>query len=606
MRPLLDRVNAYLQDREQITAEQYAAITSTSRLAVVRACPGSGKTRAFAARFAFDVATMTSHTRGVAALSFTNVAQREVRARVRALGLSDNYPHFVGTIDSFLLRFVVRRFASNLIRLDRFSHPVPDGDYASQSETIEYDAGRARLSSFRYAVDGGRFCLERVGKDQEVSRVSAAFKDPIVEAKKRAWQAGEVTYSDIVAIGLRLLRDTRVAQIVAGRFPRILVDEMQDTTTVREECLRRLFLAATFDRGLVVGDPDQCIMDFAGARPDVFSDLETIEGAAPYRFSRCFRAHQGLVDVVAPLRDGGGVVQATRERTAGSGTILLSHTFTVVPKEGVVASITSAFDAICEERGVPPSKRMVLAWADADVQRLGGMRKKSLPLKGPPFHDVLEALRCRTGGNMLECFQRIERLLSRFAFGSARPPSRADLQSRGLGARNWRARVMRVGDAIAERHPDETVTAWCARVRREFESACRDLTGISKSLGHVLSQKCDPKAALQASITDYLPDASDVRLAPIRTIHQVKGQEFTAVCVYIPRAKKGVPIAEAILLRSQPPNPDALSARRVLYVGMTRAIDILLLAVPAVWIEHLSDHPTGQQFIAGFDDRIAL
>ena len=105
------RVERYIADQGEISDEQRRAIVSDARLTLVRACPGSGKTRAFAARFAWEVATAQDRRAGVAAISFTNVAQEEVRRRVRALQIADGYPHLVGTIDAFLLRFVVRRFA---------------------------------------------------------------------------------------------------------------------------------------------------------------------------------------------------------------------------------------------------------------------------------------------------------------------------------------------------------------------------------------------------------------------------------------------------------------------------------------------------------------
>ena len=121
MRSMLERVEAYIADPTEITDEQRAAIKSDARLTIVRACPGSGKTRAFSARFAWDVATSKSARHGVAAMSFTNVAQEEVRRRVREMQVPDGHPHFVGTIDSFLLRYVVRRFGAKLVNLKRFS-----------------------------------------------------------------------------------------------------------------------------------------------------------------------------------------------------------------------------------------------------------------------------------------------------------------------------------------------------------------------------------------------------------------------------------------------------------------------------------------------------
>lgn len=99
--------------------EQEAIIRSVlcgeNRITIVRACPGSGKTKLFAEILNNIISTWTENIGGVAALSFTNVAQEEI---TKKLGEQLQYPHFVGTLDSFMLRYVVRPFG-HLVGLNK-------------------------------------------------------------------------------------------------------------------------------------------------------------------------------------------------------------------------------------------------------------------------------------------------------------------------------------------------------------------------------------------------------------------------------------------------------------------------------------------------------
>ena len=90
------------------TAEQQSVLNfPEARIRVVRAAPGSGKTWLVAELIRREIARWDAPTGGIAALSFTRVGGREI---TRAVGHELDHPHFVGTIDAFLFRYVVRPF----------------------------------------------------------------------------------------------------------------------------------------------------------------------------------------------------------------------------------------------------------------------------------------------------------------------------------------------------------------------------------------------------------------------------------------------------------------------------------------------------------------
>lgn len=91
-----------MKSDQELSAEQKSALELNVRL--VEACPGAGKTRAIVQRYKLRADTSD---RGVALLSFTNAAIDEATARSSDRPDLLRAPHFVGTFDTFLHRYIV-------------------------------------------------------------------------------------------------------------------------------------------------------------------------------------------------------------------------------------------------------------------------------------------------------------------------------------------------------------------------------------------------------------------------------------------------------------------------------------------------------------------
>jgi len=80
---------------------------------VVRACPGSGKTYSVAARLAHRIKNWEHKRKGIAALSFTNAAWQEIDHQLERhfnTSIASKYPHFLGTLDSFINQYIFLPF----------------------------------------------------------------------------------------------------------------------------------------------------------------------------------------------------------------------------------------------------------------------------------------------------------------------------------------------------------------------------------------------------------------------------------------------------------------------------------------------------------------
>lgn len=594
---------------EGLVEEQRNAVRAAERVVVVRACPGAGKTRVFAARFAREVANWRGHRGGVAALSFTNVAQREVKRRVLGLRIPSGYPHFIGTIDAFLLRFVVCRFGGDQVRLSRFRRPYDVGDYSIQRSDHRFGPGKAdigRLSEFMFLSQGqGEAGLFIQRKEGGMVPVPDAYSKEVLAAKQRVWLAdGHLTYADVCAVAWKALQKQEVREIVASRFPVILVDEFQDTTGLRAPCLRLLFEEGTFERGFVVGDPDQRIMSFAGAPKGIFEEFTGLPGARRYELRTCHRAHSRLAKVASLLRRADEAVVSGPSAPPPAPVVLATHAFG--PRSGDLTAVGTAFVQVVRATGIKTSEAVVLAWADSVVRRLGGDGGVRCPFTAHDVRACLHAVERRRRGDLVAGIEVLGGVAGRIVFED-RQPSEVDLAARGLTLRAWRRELLGILDDVDPRG-DETVADWLKRLKRSFELLGEKVLGERPKLGRRFSARLErgrkAVSELGKSARELLPLGESSHPWTTARIHQVKGEEFSAVCVFIPTPPKGDPGALPTLLGLGEPSvvKEAEEARRVAYVGITRATRLLLLVVPEAWRGELASSPEGLALLDAFEN----
>lgn len=138
-------------------------------------------------------------------------------------------------------------------------------------------------------------------------------------------RSGQIPLGRVEALALRLCREhPEVAQQFAEQTNFWLIDEYQDTSPLQVELLKHWTEGAL---QFVVGDPQQSIYLFRGARPFVF--LEKVEAAAAHgsqlvELSTNRRSHpevlRGINAIVEQLGEGFQAMHAHRESTeTGSG-----------------------------------------------------------------------------------------------------------------------------------------------------------------------------------------------------------------------------------------------------------------------------------------------
>ncbi|WP_329198777.1 ATP-dependent helicase [Streptomyces sp. NBC_01435] len=268
VRPVLAR------EIRKLNEDQQEAATHSGDL-VVLAGPGSGKTRTLVARVGYLLETGTSNGRGVAAITYTNHAAREIIERLSRLGISAGDRLTAGTLHSWCLSNILRPYSilvgrkhpDQLIVLDDKSK-----DWVNLLEESFERAGVMAIAKYEIASftkARRRFAVGDVGEP----------RDPMVDAvqifEKEMNDRGFIDFDSMVSISLSILKEhPRVAQLVAARYPNIVVDEYQDLGPVLHGLVTLLNDSAGV-RVSAFGDPDQTVMGFTGADPRYLNELMT-------------------------------------------------------------------------------------------------------------------------------------------------------------------------------------------------------------------------------------------------------------------------------------------------------------------------------------------
>jgi ATP-dependent DNA helicase UvrD/PcrA len=530
--------------------EQRAAAEAVSGPVCILAGAGTGKTRAITHRIAYAVASGAVPADAVLAVTFTARAAGELRTRLRGLGaggvqartfhaaalrqLSYFAPQILGgpmpDVADNPIRWVSQ--AANRLRLRTDKAELRDLageiDWAKSSliAPAEYPAAAARANR------GISVTAERVAE------VYAGYE----EAKRRN---NEIDFSDLLLIMSVALEEIgEVARAIRTRYRYFVIDEYQDVSPIQQ----RLLEAWLGDRDdvCVVGDANQTIYSFAGARPSYLLDFaERYPEATLVRLERDYRSTPQIVDLANRLISGASGGPAAHLRLVGQRPDGPPPTFTEHPDEVAEAEAVATAAKRLIAAGTPASEIAVLFRINAQSE----VYEQALTEAGIPY--VLR------GGEKF--FDRAE---VRQAMVLLRGAARADDGSVSLpesvaevlSSLSWNAEHPPPGGAARERWESLAALVNLAE-QLSVEIPAARLDDFNADLEH--------RAASQ-----HAPTVQGVTLA---SLHSAKGLEWDAVFL-VGLTDQTLPIQHASTAEQ------LAEERRLFYVGITRARQRLMLS----------------------------
>lgn len=295
----------------------------------VDACPGAGKTEALVERY---IRRPNRHPRkGVALLSFTNAAIDEARARCGASPELLLAPNFVGTIDKFINRFIVTpvhatislvstKFVDVWSQLPHTTVKCAGVSVTAALEWFEIDEYRnAKLNAQRAPI-ARRSALRNL-EDWKTTRLeqraSVIFEQMIHRGYHDASSARQAALAHLRDSNLR----ETLAALVTSRFSEVMVDEVQDCSD--EDVVILEWLREAGPELVLVGDPDQSIFDFRGRSPQASHRLQALVPKGT-RLAGNFRSSPAVCRLANSLRStSSSVDEAVGQHRANSTPVLL-------------------------------------------------------------------------------------------------------------------------------------------------------------------------------------------------------------------------------------------------------------------------------------------
>lgn len=267
---------------ENLNTSQLQAVKTTEGYVRVIAGAGSGKTKALTSRFAYIVDRLGINSSNILCVTFTNKAAQEMKKRVKAL-IGDTYDvSFITTYHGFCVRFLREEinkihYPKNFIILDAedqksilrdvFTELQINSKHLTFKQVLRFISKQKSSSNYlSYILENKSF--EPDESDSLSSRVFQVYLDK----QKRNYA---LDFDDLIHFTAFILdHNPDVLLKWQENLHYIQVDEAQDSSESQFHLVE--ILSRVHQNLFLVGDPDQTIYEWRGAKPEYLVEFDTI------------------------------------------------------------------------------------------------------------------------------------------------------------------------------------------------------------------------------------------------------------------------------------------------------------------------------------------
>lgn len=239
---------------------------------MVLAGPGSGKTTVITHRVQYLTKEYGIDPGDILVITFTRAAAEEMRERYEALTGGGSRVTF-GTFHSIffrILKLAYRYTADNIVREEQQMQFVRELAQTGGLEPEDENEFAASILSEISSVKGERIALEHY---YSKNCPDAVFRQLYAGYEEKMRRAGLIDFDDMMVLCLELFTERKdILSAWQRRYRYILIDEFQDINRLQYEIVR--MLAKPEDNLFIVGDDDQSIYRFRGAKPEIMLGFE--------------------------------------------------------------------------------------------------------------------------------------------------------------------------------------------------------------------------------------------------------------------------------------------------------------------------------------------
>ncbi|MDN5347312.1 MAG: hypothetical protein PWP65_876 [Clostridia bacterium] len=604
---------------------QWEAVTAENGPIMVIAGPGTGKTRTLVYRIAYLIGERGVAPQHITAVTFTNKAASEIRDRVMELLGDIHGIEFltIGTFHSICLDVLKNHAAQNQSRLT----VLDEADCREILKEILQGAGKSRPQNVLEIQRRISFLKSR-GLLPSYPGVPEDLRPIFLAYQERLLYYRALDYDDILLESARVFEKATSA---LTRFTHLLVDEFQDVNPLQYTLVK--LWAREGNNLFVIGDPNQAIYGFRGADHRFFWQLKKdfpqgrfLYLSQNYRSTPVIlRAASAVVannpedkllpvqksELVATKRDGPRIQHLEVPDEFYEGMAVVGEIVRMVGGTTMLQAHGQGRKAI--GKGSQVRERV---WSFSDIAvlfrtgRQGETLEECFLKEGIPYRVVgresfLEDRAVRETLAFFRCVVDPEddfhlfRCLSGGSFGLS-PEGVALVQDavEQLGGPAWRAIAELTGGGpspgpaafkkllafktaietyrslMGSEPPDRLLARWIEENNLGEMEAMKRLVRVASRFNDLPSFMRGIVLAQEADHERMGSNATSPEAVTLMTLHAAKGLEFPVV--FITGVEDGlIPLRD----RENPsPAEDALAEeRRLFYVGMTRAMEELIL-----------------------------
>jgi DNA helicase-2/ATP-dependent DNA helicase PcrA len=291
---------------DSLNPEQRDAVLHIHGPLLILAGAGSGKTRVITSRVAYLIGDGHAGPPEVLAVTFTNKAAEEMRARVEALLGSDCSRMWVSTFHSLCARLLRREAPAIGMTRDFVIYDTSDQlaivkqalkDLGIDDGFVQPRAALSRISHAKNRMETPEHMADSAAwnrREEQIAKVYNAYLTALRDANA-------LDFDDLLLRTVELFeRAADVRAKYAEQFKFVMIDEYQDTNRPQYLLIRRL---AEARRNLcVVGDPDQSIYKWRGADLRNILDFEQdFPEAKVVKLEQNYRSTQIILDAASAV-----------------------------------------------------------------------------------------------------------------------------------------------------------------------------------------------------------------------------------------------------------------------------------------------------------------
>lgn len=554
---------------EELTDNQKKIISLEGKY-ILKACPGSGKTYVVAHKVFHDFKLWKHKNKGMAILSFTNVAKNELNTKIQGVsGLKTTpYPHFIGTLDAFISQYIFMPFGQVVMKCSSRPSIIEDDFIERYSKFFWknecYNNGCAP-KNFHIDTKGNVYDDKKNFKNCPFTK-----NEPCVKFKVSTYSKGYATYKEALIVAIDILQNHHsIRQLIINRFPYFVVDEAQDTSEEQMKLLNLLFDSGV-KNALLIGDPDQAIYEWRDADPSVFLNMYNSKNWNSKELNENFRCSQHICNatkIFSSLSDISIAKGDTKD-------CLIKPIIMKYNKDNKDILIKNYLD-LCKEKSIiiSPEKVAVLVRGRSgltgkDYSKISDLWQTSVTLL------LAQATFYKANQNVEKTVSLIEKFLYYIIFSNETNVVDFSEVQKKYSIKEWNYLVFKLSTCL----PNSTLSlkSWKLAIKSVIEKFILDNDIKCKNEIKIKTKS----RVLDNNLKDFLEQSVEIFFANTykrnylcSTIHAVKGCTFDAVMLIISTNGK---------LTSKMINQKEIDTEeiRTFYVAATRAKKLFVLALP--------------------------